>query len=92
MKFLIFIFLISLQGIGNQRKSQTLICVHPEDEKLGHTIQPESCRPTTGHSGILKSGHAIVDICADCQAQHTANPDQCKPTPLNCSKTRPVED
>jgi len=90
MNFVLFMLLISGLAFSNQKPSQTIICVHPDDEKLGHKIQPESCRATSGHGGVLKSDQSVVDICAECQAQHSANPDQCKPTPLSCSRKRPV--
>lgn len=90
MRLFLISFIVAFTAIANQKPSQTIICVHPDDEKLGHKIQPESCRATSGHGGVLKSDQSVVDICAECQAQHSANPDQCKPTPLSCSRKRPV--
>jgi len=100
--FLLFVILISIVKIGfsesspensqQQEYSEQVICVHPDDEKLGHTVTMPGCRPAPGHSGIWNQEKTSIDVCAKCQKDHEALASLCKVTPVNCLKKRPVAD
>jgi hypothetical protein len=70
-----------------------VVCVHPEDEALGHTVKlvPE-CRPVIGHGGVLNQEKTAIEICAGCHKVHQALATQCKPTTARCRKKRPTAD
>lgn len=73
---------------GDDEKSNFSICVHPQDEAMGHFVN--SCQgKMAGHAGVKLNDGNIVDLCAPCQTAHSANPNLCKVVEFQCRVAPP---